>query len=566
MSLNNPRRVGNRWVFPDGKTLPVISGGDTTAAPTTVQALRDKRAQFLNDIDVILNTAKDAKRDLTDQERVDHDAIVALVEGKWEGEGSARRLVTPGVDQEIAAAITKEADTERFNSQEGRRSANYPVPNINVRGHNSVGANVTRNLDDLLWATAETVPASEGHGHNRVEQVIVRASVNDAGHAAPRISAFVPEHRETIRDFQKLVAEMAVVGMMVDEDANTSRKGFQVARQLPQYADQWKHIMAAMDVDTSAEGTEWVPTGLGANVHEKVRASGKVATLFDTINLPTNPWKWPIAGADLTAYRVAEPTSDTATKVTASTSGTGAATFDAEIFGVRTLWSRSLDADSAVAIAARMVNQIAQAFADAKEKAILDGDTDGTHQDADVHALGSLDARWAWDGLRKKAIAQTVVTATSTSVANLLALRKGMGKWGVNPADLAYIIGVSAYHALLADTTLLTVDKYGPRATILNGEVGSISGVPVIVSEHVREVLNASGVEDGITQTKTYNLCVNRNEWVMGQRMAIDVKTSDELYLETFQRVAVAFTREDFQHIGTAATNEDTAISYNVTP
>lgn len=564
MSLNNPRRVGNRWVFPDGKTLPVISGGDATAAPTTVQALRDKRAQFLNDIDVILNTAKEAKRDLTDQERADHDEIVAQLEGP------------EGLDAQIAAAVIKEADAGRFNNQESRRSANFPVPNVNTRGHDSVGANVTRDLNDMLWATAPTVLATNGRSQVPVERVTIRANVNDPGRAAPRINDFRPQDREVLREFQDVVADMAIAGMMVDKDADTSAKGFQVMRdhfasrrpssKVEELSDRYNRILAAMDVDTSAEGTEWVPTGIGASLHERVRAAGKIAPLFTRVDLPTNPWKWPIEGGDLTAYRVAEPTSDTATKVTASTAGSAATTFDAEIFGARTLWSRSLDVDSAIAIAGYQRMKLVQAFVDAEERAILDGDTDGTHQDSDTNSAGATDAAWAWDGLRKKAIAQTIVTATTASVANLLAVRGGMGKWGVNPADLVYIVGVSNYHDLIADTNLLTVDKFGPNATILNGQVGSIAGVPVIVSEHVRENLNATGVYDAITTTKTYMLCVNRNEWAMGQRMALDVVTNDVLYLETFQRVAVAFMREDFQHIGSAATNEDTAIAYNVTP
>ena len=59
-----------------------------------------------------------------------------------------------------------------------------------------------------------------------------------------------------------------------------------------------------MDTDTSNEGVDWIPTGIGASLHERVRASGKVAGLFQRINLPTNPWKWPLEGADATAYRV----------------------------------------------------------------------------------------------------------------------------------------------------------------------------------------------------------------------------------------------------------------------
>ncbi len=517
----------------------------------TKQELIDARVEQLNIIDDIIRTAKEANRPLTDDERTRHDAAVAAIEDP-----------KTGLDAEIVRASTEEADAERVAAHEVRRSR-YAVPMVNVKSAESVGAGVTRNLDALLWATDEVV-RSENGAFNKVEQVVVRSDNGET--PAPRISSFRAADRDVIRSFQKTVADMAIFGLMVDQTAKTSGQGFQVARNHRLFKDQWKQILRALDTDTSAEGTEWIPTGIGASLHEQVRAAGKVAALFERITLPTNPWKWPIEGGDATAYRFAEPTSDTATKVAASTSGTTAATFDAEIFGARTLFSRSLEADSALAILPYVQRKLVQAFVDAEEKAILDGDTDGTHQDSDTNTAGTTDARWAWDGLRKKALAQTVVTATTSTVANLMLLRAGMGKWGINPADLAYIVGVSAYHDLLADSNLLTVDKLGPQATILSGQVGSIGGVPVIVSEHVRENLNASGVYDAITTTKTYNLCVNRREWAMGQRTALDVEVDDSIYRETYQRVAVGFMREDFQHIGSAATNEDTAISFNVTP
>lgn len=535
----------------------------TDTAPVKVQDLIDARARKLDEIDAIINTAKEAKRSLTDDERAQHDALVAEIEGD------------DGLDQAIRTAKAEEGDAIRIAGQEARRSAAFPVPAINVKGDSAPGANVTRNLDALLWATDEAVRAGSVNkagninpnpygAVNPVEQVMIRNADTDMGELAPRISEFRAEDRQVIRSFQKLTADMAVFGMMIDKNAKSSRDGFEVARSHRLFKDRWQHAMRALDVDTSGEGGTWVPTGIGATLHEKVRASGKVAPLFPRINIPTNPWKWPVEGSDATAYRVAEPTSDTATKVGASTPGTVAPTFDAEIFGARTLFSRSLDADSALAILPFTQNKIVWAFVNAEEMAILDGDADGTHQDTDVQALGSTDVRSAWDGLRKKAIAQTVVTAATTTAANLILLRGGMDKWGVNPMDLAYIISPAQYLKLVGDTNLLTVDKMGAAATILNGQVGSVGGVPVIVSEHVRTDLNATGVNDGITETKTYNLCVNRNEWAIGQRMALDVEVDDSIYRETFQRVVVGFMREDFQHIGDATANDDTAIAYNV--
>lgn len=521
----------------------------------TIQELRDQRARQLDIIDDVLRTAREAGRTtLTDEERTRHDEAVAAIEGD------------DGLDALIVRATVDAADGERFAAHEARRSR-FDVPNVNVRGGNAVGAGVTRNLDELLWATASDVVASNGIARNPVEQVVIRSNSGDRGTLAPRIDAFRPEDRDVVRAFQSMVAEMAIVGMMVDRDANTSAKGFQVARSLPQYRDRWTGILRAMDVDTAAEGTEWVPTGIGASLHERVRASGKIAPLFPRIDLPTNPWKWPLEGGDATAYRVAEPTADNESKMTGSTPGTAAATFDAEIFGARSLWSRSLDADSAIAIAGYQMRKLVQAFVDAEEKAILDGDTDGTHQDTDVHALGTTDARWAWDGLRKRALAQTPITnQTASSAANLALIRAEMGKWGLNPADLAYIVSAAAYFDLLADTAVLTVDKLGPAAPILNGQLASLHGIPIIVSEHVRTNLNATGVHDGITETKTVNICVNRNEFALGVRMPIDVQTDDSIYRETFQRVAVAFTREDFQCIAPVATDDVVALAYNITP
>lgn len=543
-------------LFADGTTLPVIAGGD---GPVTVQDLEDERARVLTAIDDILETARSRTPEgetpvLTDAERAEHDELV-------ERDGQ--------ITAELEVARSAAADAGRFAAAEARRS--FDTPNVNRIGVAPAAA--TRSLDELLWATAEAVPAgsigksglfTQHHGAtNPVEQVVVRSSNGDHVYA-PRINEILPEHQGVVRSFQRTVAEMILFGLLVDKAAKSSSEGFQAARSHPLVRSRWESICRAMDVDTSGEGGTWVPTGIGANLHEKVRASGKVAPLFARIDLPTNPWKWPVEGADATAYRVAEPTGDTESKFTASTPGTVAATFDAEIFGARALFSRSLEADSALAVLPYVDRKLVQAFVDAEEKAILDGDTDGTHQDSDIGASTTA-AVTAWDGLRKRALANASTATTTTSTANLFAIRKAMGKWGVNPSDLAYIVGVSSLHVLLTDTNLLTVDKFGPNATIHNGQIGSVGGVPVIVSEHVRETLNASGVYDGITQTKTYALCVNRQEWAMGQRMALDVEVDDSIYREAYQRVLVGFMREDFQNIGDASSNDDTSIGYNIT-
>ena len=521
----------------------------------------------------ILATARNEKRDaLTTEE----DAKIAAL--KTERAEIDKRKTA--LDAEIAEAEQRHDDI--LATRQSQDAAADKIKRFNIQRPSSVNDGVRgsdHNLDELLWASVDTVPAGsfDNRGNyrespygsrNQVERVEVRTHTGDVGYA-PMIEEFPEQRRIAIRNFQRTVADMQLFGLLTSKRTMDGGEAFQIARDHPKYRETWKKVLRAMDTDTSAEGVEWIPTGIGASVHERVRASGKIAPLFDRINLPTNPWTWPLEGADATAYRVAEPTSDTATKVTASTPGTGKVTFDAEIFGARSLFSKSLEADSAVAILPYVTRKLVQAFVDAEEKAILDGDTDGTHQDADTQAAGATHASSAWDGLRKRAIANANSSGSGAAltVAMLAGARASMGKYGLNPSELVFIVGVSSYHDLVLDDDVMTLEKFGPQATILNGQLASVYGIPIIVSEHVREVLNATGVQDGITQTLTYALAVNRNEWVMGARTPLALETDDSIYRETYQRVVVGFQREDFQNINAAGTSQDdTAIVYNVLP
>jgi hypothetical protein len=273
------------------------------SAIPTITELRDQRAAAKTEIDDILNTAKEAQRAVLDpDERERHDAAEALYNSLTEA---------------IRAKELEDGDSDRF-ERNISRSRDFAPVSVNLNREAVRGG---RSLDELLWATDEMVRAGTvdktgnirqpGPAYNPVEQVIVRSAVDDEGIPAPRINEFLPEHRQVVRSFQKTVADMSLFGMMIDRDANSRPRASRWPAATGKFKDRWQNILRALDTDTAAEGTEWVPTGIGANLHEKVRAAGKVAPLFTRIDLPTNPWKWPIEGADATAYRVPEPTGDT---------------------------------------------------------------------------------------------------------------------------------------------------------------------------------------------------------------------------------------------------------------
>jgi HK97 family phage major capsid protein len=330
-----------------------------------------------------------------------------------------------------------------------------------------------------------------------------------------------------------------------------------------EFSQEASALRKAMDTATTEEGLEWIPTGFSAELIRKVKLALKVAALHGRIVMPTNPFKLPIDGADAVAYLFSESTSDTASKITASTPGTKNVTFDAVKLACRVLVSTELEEDSVVAILPLLRDKIVQALAEAQENATINGDTDATHQDSDVTAAS--DVRKAWDGYRKLALGSAQVDLATFNIANLRAIRAAMGKFGVNPNNLAWIAGISVFNKMLSLDEVLTVDKYGANATILSGELAKLDGIPVIVSEFIREDLNASGVYDGSTTTQTILPLVYRPAFLYGDRRTITLRVSQELYMETDQDVAIATQRLDFQPVQDATSEPIVGLGYNIT-
>jgi len=339
----------------------------------------------------------------------------------------------------------------------------------------------------------------------------------------------------------------------------------------PRQLKMWDNFMSrsaalkkAMDTATAAEGAEWVPTLLSADFITRFRLQAKVAALFNDFAMPSNPWKMPYFGG-LSAsnfYYVGESISDEATASPPSTPATGDQTLTAKRLKARIYFSDELVEDSIVPVIDALRADLTTAGAEVVEDLILNGDTTATHQDSDV--VDSKDRRKAWSGIRKLCPSATKGSlATFTAVSHIAAFKTLMGKYGINPSELAFITGGVGYNKFLALTETLTVDKYGPQAVVLTGELGKLLGVPIIVSEYIRENLNATGVYDGSTTTKTQVLIVNRRGFMLGTRGG--VKLTFKAEAEVDQNQLIMSFRKAFQPRWTpSATVLTVANGYNV--
>ena len=149
------------------------------------------------------------------------------------------------------------------------------------------------------------------------------------------------------------------------------------------------------------------------------------------------------------------------------------------------------------------------------------------------------------NGLIADAIADSDKTQHATAFAShpdmvateLLAARKNMGKYGVRPTDIVYIVSLDKYHELVADTAYADASQVEGLATKLTGQVGQVYGTPVIVSEEFAAAATS----------KFYAIAVNPRNYVIPRLRGVTVESDYEVANQ--RRVLVATQRIGFTDI-----------------
>lgn len=339
-------------------------------------------------------------------------------------------------------------------------------------------------------------------------------------------------------------------------------------RQLGLYRRFSETTLAKAMSLASGAGSQWIPTGFSSELQRRVALEAKVAGLFKRFPMPTSPYTWPLESAGVTVYKASEQQADveSATAITASTPTTDNTTFTAAKPAGRTCFSEEISEDSIVPVLPYLKEEFAQAMAEAIDNCIINGDTART---LDV-GVGTTDVRACWSGLRKYAAGLGSDNRVDMSTFNhekLMEVVREMDKYGVIPAKLAILVsnkGLYQLRCLVDNSTnarlLTTADKYGPNAPFVSGEVGKIDGIPVVVSEYVNNNLNASGVYDGTTTTKSVLVVVFHPAWKIGDRRKFTLKTDENI--RTDQTEVVVTQRLDFQHM-LASGQETVGTGYN---
>ena len=327
--------------------------------------------------------------------------------------------------------------------------------------------------------------------------------------------------------------------------------------------DEVRYGQKVLTTGGSGTGLELVNTDLSSDLQTRLYLASTLAAqlVASEVQMPSNPFRFPLSTTRVTFYKGTEGTA-----ADASTPGTSNITLDAEkLIGIAH-YTYEADEDSIIAILPFLQQNMGDSAAAALEDAFINGDTTATHMDADTEAAGAAAHQTIFKGLRKYAIAGAIQSSFASggiSAANISALRKMMGKYGIKPSDLFILVGPSGYNDIISLEQTLTAEKAGPNAArILTGVAPSLYGMPIITSEVVRETLNASGVYDGNTITKGSLLIVHRPSWIVGVRRGFTVETDVDKSAQV-NKVIASFRRA-FMPMETPSTSLPmVALGYN---
>ena len=329
--------------------------------------------------------------------------------------------------------------------------------------------------------------------------------------------------------------------------------------------------------DISTAGAEWYPDVMLPMLEQTLKAERRVASLFGTMPMSAKNMLLPFLTTGLRPYLKGNVATDDPAQYTSSSISTAQRTIDAVGFAVRTQMDEEATEDSLIDSMSILRAELLGALVDGEEDAIINGCT-STHDDTGIagwnirsrwgtSGLGTAsDHRRAWIGLRARAadVSNTADGSAVETTAGILTARASL----TSPHGMAGrpVMIMSPEWYLIKLTGLaevLTIDKLGPQATILTGQVASIAGMPVIVSEFVDNQYNASGVYDNSTKTKTGFLIVNPARFYIGQRRGSAVEVDKDITRGVYNMVATV--REVFFTVDPAASTKNVRWNYNLT-
>lgn len=335
-----------------------------------------------------------------------------------------------------------------------------------------------------------------------------------------------------------------------------------------------KRILAG----STGVGVEWMVDQILLPVLERdllLASARRLEAAFGTIQMSGPTVASPFLTTGLRPRIKGTPATDDPSRFTASTPVTTDRAFTAIGLATRVQVDEDAEEDAVIDTQGELRRMVQDAILDGKEDAIINGDTTATH--ADTISAWNIRSRWgasglggtddhrrAWRGLREAAsdASNTTDQSGAKTFAGWLTARSKLAAPHGTEGDLITIVSDEYYiGSILGFAEVVTKEKYGDQATILTGEVAKLGGSPLLISHYLSGDMNASGVYDDVTKTKTGMILVNRARYQMGIRRAMMVESAKDI---TRGVIDIVSTWRGVFRTPDASTTKNVHYSYNL--
>ena len=275
---------------------------------------------------------------------------------------------------------------------------------------------------------------------------------------------------------------------------------------------------------------------------EEVRMYTKIAGLFREIPVDSGATVMPIV-PDATNAQWATTGLDATTNIVESNFNNAGAASDAfnveqKVLRAYRLVSGSFitndtDEQTVVNMLPMITSALARAHARALEAAILNGNgtiTGFTSANGTENGNTGLAQSGVGSGLFLTAATDLDISEVDKLTTDMLIKARGnMGKYGLDPAEVAYIVNMSGYYELLQDDDFAKANEVTPELSArVQGIVGEVYGSPVVASDLI--------TRSGSGPVGTAALAVNINNYVIPRLRGVNIETD---YIVKEQRTAL---------------------------
>ena len=314
---------------------------------------------------------------------------------------------------------------------------------------------------------------------------------------------------------------------------------------------------AGLAYPSANSGTPALATSVQTALEKEVQFQYRLAQAFREINMPSQSMVLPLqsdtskavfhSGGESERFVGGTANSGAGTGVT--NDGGTAGTFDVSQIVLTahrlistTFLDNHIDEEILVNLLPMMTENVARAHAKAVDDMVLNGATGpGINGIADMATNVTLSATNQ----------VSLSSGDALTSAALLEARSQMGKYGLSPSDVTFIVSQKRYYDLIADAGFADITDVGSDvATKLVGSIGSVYGTPILISD------NFAATE---TTSTDIAYAVNTSNFVIPRLRGVNVEQDYEVREQ--RRLVVASQSLGFDRLFGATSNNIAAFA-----